>query len=77
MTSDVSTVADALEEARRAWSDWQEAWTGVQRAMRSAGLSTARIDAYRVGTGYEEGGGQSMEGWLDEVEKDIEEGDHR
>ena len=36
--------------------------------MRSAGMSTARIDAYRVGTGYDEGGGQSLEGWLDEIE---------
>ena len=36
--------------------------------MRSAGMSTARIEAYRVGTGYHEGAGQSMEGWLDETE---------
>ena len=68
MTTDTSTVADALEEARQAWGDWQDAWTGLQRAMHSAGMSTARIDAYRVGTGYDEGGGQSLEGWLDEIE---------
>jgi hypothetical protein len=41
--------------------------------MRSAGMSTARIDAYRVGTGYDEGGGQSLEGWLVEIEDQIEE----
>ena len=67
-TATRDAVADALEEARQAWRDWQDAWTGVQRAMRSAGMSTDRIDAYRVGTGYDEGGGQSLEGWLDEIE---------
>ena len=77
MTTDTSTVADALEDARRAWSDWQDAWAAVQRAMRAADMSTDRIDAYRVGTGYDEGGGQSMEGWLDEIEDALTEGDHR
>ena len=48
-TAPRDAVADALEEARQAWSDWQDAWTAVQRAMRSAGMSTDRIDAYRVG----------------------------
>ena len=76
-TATRDAVYDALEEARQAWSDWQEAWTGVQRAMRSAGMSTARIDAYRVGTGYDEGGGQSLEGWLDEIEDALTEGDPR
>jgi hypothetical protein len=71
-TGTFDAVADALEEARRAWSDWQDAWTGLQRAMRSA-----RIDAYRVGTGYDEGGGQSLEGWLDEIEDALTEGDER
>jgi hypothetical protein len=51
MTTDTSTVADAFEEARQAWRDWQDAWTNLQRAMRSAGMSTDRIEAYRVGTG--------------------------
>jgi hypothetical protein len=45
--------------------------------MRAAGMSTARIDAYRVGTGYDEGGGQSLEGWLDEIEDALTEGDNR
>ena len=40
--------------------------------MHSAGMSTARIEAYRVGTGYDEGGGQSLEGWLDEIEDDLQ-----
>ena len=26
-----------LEPVVKAWRDWQDAWTGVQRAMRSAG----------------------------------------
>jgi hypothetical protein len=77
MTADTDTVADALEEARRAWSDWQDAWANVQQGMRAADMSTARIEAYRVGTGYDEGGGQSMEGWLDEIEDDLTEGDQR
>jgi hypothetical protein len=77
MTTDTDTVADALEEARHAWSEWQDAWTNLQQAMRSAGMTTARIDAYRVGTGYDEGGGQSLEGWLDEIEDALTEGDHR
>ena len=70
-TATRDAVADALEAARKAWSDWQDAWAGVQRAMRSAGISTTRIEAYRVGTGYDEGGGQSLEGWLDEIEDSL------
>jgi hypothetical protein len=30
-----------------------------------------------VGTGYDEGGGQSLTGWLDEIQDQIEEGDHQ
>ncbi len=71
-TATRDAVADALEDARRAWTDWQEAWTSVQQAMRSAGMSTDRIEAYRVGSGYDEGGGQSLEGWLDEIEADLQ-----
>ena len=71
MATDTSTVADALENARRAWDEWQDAWDGVQRAVRAAGMSTARIEAYRVGSGYDEGGGQSLAGWLDEIECDL------
>ena len=40
-------------------------------------MSTDRIDAYRVGSGYDEGGGQSLEGWLDEIEDALTEGDQR
>ena len=35
MTTDTDTVADALEGARRAWSEWQVAWTNLQQAMRA------------------------------------------
>jgi hypothetical protein len=41
--------------------------------MRAAGLSTTRIDAYMVGSDYNEGGGQSLTGWLDEIADQIEE----
>ena len=40
-------------------------------------MSTDRIEAYRVGAGYDEGGGQSLEGWLDEIEDALTEGDQR
>ena len=77
MTTDTSTVAGALEDARRALGDRQDTWMNLQQAMRAADMSTARIDAYRVGTGYDEGGGQSLEGWLDEIEDTLTKGDHR
>ena len=35
--------------------------------MRSAGMRIARLGAYLVGTGYHEGVGQSLEGWLDGI----------
>ncbi len=47
-------------------------WHELQRTMHAAGTSTARIEACRVGTGYDEGGGQSLEGWLDEIEEDLQ-----
>ena len=72
ITDTRDAVAEALEDARQAWRDWQAAWTGVQTSMRAAGLSTSRIDAYRVGTGFDEGGGQSLEGWLDEIEREVD-----
>jgi hypothetical protein len=68
---------DALASARDAWDAWQEAWRDLVGAMRIAGISTVRIDAYRVGSGYDEGGGQSLEGWLDEIEDALTEGDER
>ncbi len=63
---------DALATAREAWDAWQDAWRDLIDAMQPVGISTVRIDAYRVGTGYDEGGGQSLEGWLDEIEQQID-----
>ena len=70
MTTD--ETMDALIDARKAWDAWQEAWADLKRTMRAADLSTVRIEAYQAGTGYDEGGGQSMEGWLDEIEQQID-----
>ena len=70
---DLRNVDDALEEARLAWAKWRSAWGDVQSAMEQAGMSTNRIEAYRVGSGYDEGGGQSMEGWMDEVQQKVDE----
>ena len=77
MTIDTDEVEAALSAARRAWRDWEGAWAMLLHRMRAAGLSTTRIDAYMVGTGYDEGGNQSLLGWLDEIQDQIDEGDHR
>lgn len=60
-----------LDDVRDAWAEWTEQWTSFGRALRRAGYDTSRIDAYRVGTGSDEGGGQSLIGWLDEIETDL------
>ncbi len=64
---------DALEDVREAWREWSETWQAFQRTLRHAGYNTYRLDAYLVGTGSDEGGGQSMEGWLDEIGADLAE----
>ena len=68
-------LLDELEMTKVAWSDWLERWEDFRRRLGRAGYSTNRLDAYQVGTGYDEGGGQSMEGWLDEIETDLMGGD--
>jgi hypothetical protein len=73
MTIDTDEVEAALSAARKAWGDWEGAWAMLLHRMRAAGLSTNRIDAYMVGTGYDEGGNQSLTGWLDEIQDQIEE----
>jgi len=45
----------------------------AQRTLRHAGYNTYRLDAYQVGTESDEGGGQSMEGWLDDIGADLAE----
>ena len=64
-------LRDELEEVRAAWQEWIDRWTEFQRTLRHAGYNTYRLDAYQVGTGSDEGGGQSLEGWLSEIESDL------
>jgi hypothetical protein len=64
-------LRDELEEVRAAWQEWMDRWTEYQRTLRRAGYNTYRLDAYQVGVGSDEGGGQSMEGWLSEIEADL------
>jgi hypothetical protein len=70
-TDRANELRDELEEVRAAWQEWTDRWTGYKRTLRHAGYNTYRLDAYRVGVGSDEGGGQSMEGWLDEIESDL------
>lgn len=72
MTTDkANELRDELEDVREAWREWIETWEAFGRSLRHAGYNTYRLDAYRVGTGFDEGGGRSMEGWLGEIETDL------
>jgi len=64
-------LRDGLEEVREAWQQWTDRWAEYQRTLRHAGYNTYRLDAYQVGVGRDEGGGQSMEGWFSEIESDL------
>ena len=70
-TDKAEYLRDELEEVRAAWQEWIDRWTEYQRVLRHAGYNTYRLDAYQVGVGSDEGGGQSMEGWLSEIESDL------
>ena len=70
-TDRANELRDELEEVRAAWQEWIDRWTEYQRSLRHAGYKTYRLDAYQVGVGRDEGGGQSLEGWLDEIEADL------
>jgi len=70
-TEKASELRDELEDVREAWREWTEQWEAFGRTLRHAGYNTYRLDAYRVGTGSDEGGGRSMEGWLTEIETDL------
>jgi len=70
-TDKANELRDELEDVRAAWQEWMDRWTEYQRTLRHAGYNTYRLDAYQVGTGSDEGGGQSLEGWLDEIESDL------
>jgi len=76
MTTEMTTelageLRDELEDVREAWREWTEQWEAFGRTLRAGGYNTYRLDAYKVGTGSDEGGGQSMEGWLAEIETDL------
>ena len=70
-TEKASELREELEDVREAWREWTEQWEAFQRTLRHGGYNTYRLDAYQVGTGFDEGGGQSMEGWLTEIETDL------
>jgi len=63
-TEKASELRDELEDVREAWREWTEQWAAFGRTLRAGGYNTDRLDAYKVATGCDEGGGQSMEGWL-------------
>jgi hypothetical protein len=64
-------VRDELDEVREAWRTWTDRWSEFQSTLSRAGYDTCRLDAYQVGVGRDEGGGQSLEGWLDEIDTDL------
>ena len=69
-------LADLLEDAREAWSEYQERVEDLMREMRhsaSNGIAhqVRRIEAYGALGGRDEGMGQSMVGWLDEIADEI------
>ena len=70
-TEKAGELREELDDVREAWRAWTEQWAGFGRTLRLGGYNTDRLDAYRVGAGSDEGGGQSMEGWLSEIETDL------
>ncbi|HSW42626.1 MAG TPA: hypothetical protein VLM76_08975 [Patescibacteria group bacterium] len=64
-------LREELDDVREAWRAWTEQWAAFGRALRAGAYNTDRLDAYQVGSGFDEGGGQSMEGWLSEIEADL------
>ena len=70
-TETAEELRDGLEEVREAWREWTDRWSEFQGTLSRSGYNTYRLDAYQVGVGSDEGGGQSMEGWLSEIESDL------
>ena len=79
-TTDAGTtfdeLADLVEESRDAWREYQATIENLMPAMRhspSNGIAheVRRIEAYGALVGRDEGMGQSMEGWLDEIADEI------
>ncbi len=74
MHPDVDDVLDAVETARAAWAAYQARVDELKQALRESvnpalALELRRIEAYGALVGRDEGMGQSMEGWLDEIEQ--------
>ena len=71
---DATAVLDAVEAARLAWHPYQQTVNGLKGALRASDLpglafELQRIAAYDALAGGDEGMGQSMDGWLDEIEQ--------
>ena len=71
---DDNAVLDAVAAARGAWEAYQARVDELKRALRESGhpdlvFELERIAAYDALVGRDEGMGQSMEGWLDEIEQ--------
>jgi hypothetical protein len=71
---DDNAVLDAVAAARTAWDAYQARVDELKQALRESvnpalAFELRRIEAYDALVGRDEGMGQSMEGWLDEVEQ--------
>ena len=64
-------LRDELDEVREAWQQWTDRWSEFESTLSRSGYDTCRLDAYQVGIGRDEGGGRSLEGWLDEIDSDL------
>ena len=67
-------VIDAVEAAREAWQEYLERVDDLKSAMRRSErpevrFELERVEAYDALVGRDEGMGQSMAGWLDEIER--------
>ena len=68
-------IAELLADVREVWGEFQEQVDQLKAAMRRSPalhLQLERIEAYGALEGRDEGAGQSMEGWLDEIAAEIE-----
>ena len=71
---DADEVIDAVGAAREAWEEYLERVHELKAAMRRCQSSEVqfeldRIEAYDALVGRDEGMGQSMTGWLEEIER--------
>ena len=67
-------IAEVLADTREAWSAFQEQVATLKARMRAHpefGSQMDRIEAYGALDGRDEGGGQSMEGWLTEIADEL------